>query len=115
MTHADNNETSTDREDIDPVLTETAFENMGWPADLEGVDSGVHRVYMISSTLSDTNMLDRKEAEALAFRVIADVGRQRTADETDMTPTQVDRELRSAQRKVTGAQELIEILNDCGY
>ena len=113
MTRADSSETSTD--DGDTVLTETEFENMGWPADIDGVDSGVDRVYMISSSLSKRGMFDTKEAQALAFRAIAGVGRQRTADETGMSTSEVDRELRSARRKATRARELVEILDDCGY
>jgi hypothetical protein len=113
MTRADSSETSTD--DGDTVLTETEFENMGWPADIDGVDSGVDRVYVISSSLSNTRMLDTKEAQALAFCAIADVGRERTAEETGMYTSEVDRELRSARRKATGARELVEILDDCGY
>ncbi|AEN07473.1 hypothetical protein [Halorubrum lacusprofundi] len=117
MTRADSSEpsTGTDTDDVDTVLTETEFETMGWPADIDGVDSGVDRVYVISSSLSNTGMLDSKEAQALAFRAIADVGRQRTADETGMSTSEVDRELRSARRKVTGAREVVEILDDCGY
>jgi len=94
MTRADSSEpsTGTDTDDVDTVLTETEFETMGWPADIDGVDSGVDRVYVISSSLSNTGMLDSKEAQALAFRAIADVGRQRTADETGMSTSEVDRE-----------------------
>lgn len=113
MTREDSSETSTDNGDT--VLTETEFENMGWPADIDGVDSGIDRVYMIASSLGDTGMLDTKEAQALAFRAIANVGRQRTADETGMSPSKVDRELRSARRNVSGARELVEILDNCGY
>jgi hypothetical protein len=113
ITREDSSETSTD--DVDTVLTNTELENMGWPADIEGVDSGVDRVYVISSSLSKTKVLDTKEAQALAFRAIADVGRQRTADETGVSPSEVGRELRSAERKVTGAWELVEILDDCGH
>lgn len=115
MTRADSSETSTDKDNGDTVLTETEFENMGWPTDIERVDSGIDRVYMIASSLSNTRMLDTKEAQGLAFRAIADVGRQRTADETGMSTSEVDRELHSARRKATGAQELVEILDDCGY
>jgi hypothetical protein len=115
MTRADSSETSTDKDNGDTVLTETEFENMGWPTDIEHVDSGIDRVYVIASSLSNTRVLDTKEAQALAFRAIADVGRQRTADETGMSTSQVDRELRSARRKATGARELVEILDDCGY
>lgn len=115
MTRADSSETSTGTEEVDTVLTEAEFENMGWPADIDGVDSGVDRVYVISSSLSNTRMLDTKEAQALAFCAIADVGRQRTADETGMSTFEVDRELRSARRKASGARELVEILDDCGY
>jgi hypothetical protein len=115
MKRADSSETSTDTDDGDTVLTETEFKDMGWPTDIERVDSGIDRVYMIASSLSNTRMLDTKEAQALAFRAIADVGRQRTADETGMSTSQVDRELRSAQGKATGARELVEILDDCGY
>lgn len=39
------NETSTDTEEVDTLLTETEFENMGWPAGIDGVDSGVDRIY----------------------------------------------------------------------
>jgi len=76
MTRADSSEpsTGTDTDDVDTVLTETEFETMGWPADIDGVDSGVDRVYVISSSPSNTGMLDSKEAQALAFRAIADVG-----------------------------------------
>jgi len=111
MTRADSSEpsTGTDTDDVDTVLTETEFETMGWPADIDGVDSGVDRVYAILKLTSNTGMLDSKEAQALAFRAIADVGRQRTADETGMSTSEVDRELRSARRKVTGAREVVEI------
>ena len=115
MIREDNSETSTGTDDGDTVLTETEFENMGWPADIDGVNSGIDRVYMIASSLSRTRMLDTKEAQALAFRAIAGVGRQRTADETGMSTSEVDRELRSAERKATRARELVEILDDCGY
>jgi len=56
MTRADSSEpsTGTDTDDVDTVLTETEFETMGWPADIDGVDSGVDRVYVISSSLSNT-------------------------------------------------------------
>jgi hypothetical protein len=116
MTQKDDNssETGTDTDDGDTVLTETEFKDMGWPTDIERVDSGVDRVYMISSSLSKRGILDTKEAQALAFRAIAGVGRQRTADETGMSTSQVDRELRSAERKVTRAREFVEILDDCG-
>ena len=67
------------------MLTETEFENMGMQADIDGVDSGIDRAYVISSSLSNTRMLDSKGAQALAFRAIADVGRERTADETGMS------------------------------
>jgi hypothetical protein len=113
MIREDSSETSTD--DGDTVLTETEFEDMGWPADIDGVDSGIDRVYMISSSLGNTGMLDSKEAQALAFRAIAGVGRERTADETGMSTSEVDREFRSARRKAASAQELVEILDDCGY
>lgn len=69
----------------------------------------------ILSALSDTRPLDSKEAQALAFREIADVGRQRTADKTGMFPSEVDSQLRSAAQKVTDARELVEVLNDCGH
>jgi hypothetical protein len=115
MTRADSSETSTDKDNGDMVLTETEFENMGWPTDIDGVDSGIDRVYMIASSLGNMGMLDTKEAQALAFRAIADVGRERTADETGMYTSEVDCELRSARRKATGARELVEILDDCGY
>ena len=60
MTRADSSETSTDTDNGDTVLTETKFENMGWSADIDGVDSGIDRVYVISSSLSNTRMLDLK-------------------------------------------------------
>jgi len=115
MIREDSCETSTGTDDGDTVLTETEFENMGWPADIDGVDSGIDRVYMIASSLNKRGMFDTKEAQALAFRAIAGVGRQRTADETGMSTSEVDREFRSARRKAASAQELVEILDDCGY
>jgi len=115
MTRKDSSETSTGTKEDDTVLTETEFKNMRWPADIDGVDSGIDRVYVISSSLSNTRMLDSKEAQPLAFRAIADVGRQRTADETGMSTSEVDRKLRSARRKATGTREFVEILDDCGY
>ena len=91
MTREDNSETSTGTDDGDTVLTETEFENMGWPADIDGVDSGVDRVYMISSSLSKRGMFDTKEAQALAFRAIAGVARQPTADEPGRSTSELDR------------------------
>jgi len=117
MTRADSSEpsTGTDTDDVDTVLTETEFETMGWPADIDGVDSGVDRVYVISSSPSNTGMLDSKRGSGARIPCDRGCWRQRTADETGMSTSEVDRELRSARRKVTGAREVVEILDDCGY
>lgn len=116
MTQEHSEETnSTETRDDDSILTAAEFADMGWPADLDGVNSGVERVYVISSSLYERELLDRKEAQALAFREIADVGRQRTAEETGMHPSTVDNKLRSAKRRISDARDFLDILDNCGY
>lgn len=116
MTREHSGETnSTETRDDDSILTAAEFADMGWPADLDGVDSGVERVYVISSSLYERELLDRKEAQALAFREIADVGRQRTAEETGMHPSTVDNKLRSAKRRISDARDFLDILDNCGH
>ncbi|MFB6178883.1 MAG: hypothetical protein ABEI77_04060 [Halorientalis sp.] len=111
LTPNDNTE-STEAETTDELLSEDEFVDMGWPSNIAGVDSSSDRVHFIASSLADTGILDRKEAQAFALREIAGVELQRAADETEMSTREIERALRSAGRKVSQAREFIEILDD---
>lgn len=111
-THNDNTE-STETETNDELLSEDEFVDMGWPSDIARVDSGSDRVHVIASSLTVTGILNMKEAQAFAFCEIAGVGLQRTADETEMSTSEIERALRSAGREVNCAREFVEILEDC--
>jgi len=115
MTRADSSEpsTGTDTDDVDTVLTETEFETMGWPADIDGVDSGGSCLRDLKLT-SNTGMLDSKEAQALAFRAIADVG----DSEPLMRPVCLHQRWIVSPfcaAKSDRRSEVVEILDDCGY
>lgn len=110
-THNDTTE-STEAETTDELLSEDEFVDMGWPSDIAGVDSSSDRVHVIAGSLADTGILDMKEAQAYAFHEIVGVGLERTADETEMSESEIERALRSAGRKVSQAREFIEILDD---
>ena len=113
-THNDNTE-STEAKTTDNLVSENEFVDMGWASDIAGVDSSSDRVHVIASSLADTGILNTKEAQAFAFCEIAGVGLQRTADETEMSTSEMERALRSAGRKVSQAREFIEILDDCDF
>lgn len=104
---------STETEMAEDLLSAEEFADMGWASDIAGVQSGADRVHMIATSLSDTGILDANEARAFAFRVIAGVDSQRTADETGMSTAEIERALRSAERKVSRGREFVEILEDC--
>jgi len=112
-THNDNTE-RTEMTNSDDLLSKEKFVAMGWSDDNTDVESGADRVLMIASSLADTGIMEMKEAQAFAFSEIAHIGIQRTAEETGMSPSEIERKLRSARRNVRGARELVEILDDCG-
>lgn len=114
MTRSHTNTASPRTDDTDSLLSEEEFENMGWSSDVPGIDSDLNRIRVIASSLSDTGIMDLNEAQAFAFHEIAGIGRQRTAKETGMSTSEVDHALRSANRKINGARECVEILDDCG-
>jgi hypothetical protein len=111
-THNDNTESTATS---DGLLSNDEFVDMGWPGDTAKVSSGADRIDMIARSLADTGIMEMKEAQAFAFSEIAGVGLQRTADETGMSTSDVERALRSADRKVGRAREFVEILDDCDY
>lgn len=81
---------------------------------MDGIDSSMDRIYLISGSLHKTDIMNGNEAQAFAFREVVDVGLQRTGAETNMTTSEVKSALRSAQRKADFAREFVEILDDCG-
>lgn len=97
----------------DVLLSKDEFTDMGWPGDIDKVNSGADRIRMIATSLADTGIMDMKEAQAFAFHEIAGVSLQRTADETGKSTSEIKRGLRSASRKVSHAREFVEILDDC--
>lgn len=112
-THNDNTE-RTERTNSDELLSKEEFVAMGWSDDNADVETGADRVLMIASSLADTGIMEMKEAQAFAYQEILGVGLQRTAEETGMSPSEIERKIRSARRRVSGARELVEILGDCG-
>lgn len=70
--------------DTDVLLSEEEFEDMGWSNDPPEIKTDVDRIHAIASSLSRTGLLDTKEAQAFAWREIAGVDRERTAQETGM-------------------------------
>lgn len=112
-THNDNTE-STESETTNDLLSEDEFADMGWSNDIAKVSSGSDRVFIIVGSLADAGIMNMKEAQAFAFCEIAGADLQRTADETGMSTSEIERALVSATRKVSRAREFVEILDNCG-
>ena len=84
----------------------------------ECADAGEHtdieltRAQHLVSMLSRSKILTEKEAQAFAFREIADFDRQLTAEKTDLSPHDVDDYLLSADVSITKALKYLEIIDD---
>lgn len=70
------------------------------------------RARHVASMLSHFELLNEKEARAFAFREVGGFDRQRTAEETDMSPSDVNIYLCSAQVQITRARKYLEIIED---
>lgn len=75
-------------------------------------DPDLTRARHLASQLSHFDLLNKKEAQAFAFRELAGFDQQRTAEETDLSPSSVDVYLCSAQVRITTARKYLNIIND---
>jgi DNA-directed RNA polymerase specialized sigma24 family protein len=78
----------------------------------EQTDADLIRARRFASMLSHFEILSEKEAQAFAFREIGGFDRQRTAKETDMSPSDVNVYFCTAQVRITEARKYLEYIED---
>jgi DNA-directed RNA polymerase specialized sigma24 family protein len=88
------------------------------PSQNEGTETGEQRDTALTQArhvvrnLSHSNILSEKEAQAFAFREVAGLDRQQTAEETGLSPHDVDAYLCSASVEITNARKYLEIIDE---
>jgi DNA-directed RNA polymerase specialized sigma24 family protein len=92
-------------------MTNDKTEN-GRPDEEEQIGSNADNAAYLTRALARFDPLDKQEAQAFVYRELLSVSRQRTAEETDMSPDDVELNLISAQTKVERARHTIEIIEE---
>lgn len=62
--------------------------------------------------LADADLLTRRQAEAFVYRDIEVVPREAAADAMGVSPSTLDKQLRSARDKVAAAESTLEAIQD---
>lgn len=94
-------------EDSTGTDNETSRPNGEEPEELD-----LDRAAYLTRALARSEVLDRDEAQAFVFRKMLNADRQRTAEETDMTPSDVSVYCLSAEVRIARVRKLIEIIDE---